>query len=340
MMPNPACRRKKKMLTQAAVALFALILATAGCSMLPTHAPKDETDAVVWKHRDQFVRLEPVSHGDEPAANNDHPFNLEPGRLREVLASLAVFYPKKEKTRPLFCLDELNILDESLSKGLASATPAQDVAFAVVGIHREKFSVFQDRSVTSGRVFFLDGRLNLILGRVHAAYDEEEDRRTHPFDTGSRKSRSASPWGAEKWEIASHEGLAFKKQGGETRADWLLLDPAPEFWKRTSGPGQEVGESIDAALDQLSEIGDKSTEIGAEQEQLRQEMDAMKRELELIRNAPPAPTPEKAAPSSEVAVPGLKEIETRLLRLRYLLDKQLITPEEYQAKRKEILDGL
>ena len=339
MMPNPACRRKKGMLPRAVVSVFVLILATAGCSMLPTHAQKDETDTVVWKHRDQFVRLESVSHGDEPAAKNDHPFNLEPGRFREILASLAVYYPRKEKTRPLFALDELNILAENLSNGLASATPAQDVAFAVVGIHREKFSVLQDRSVTSGRVFFLEGRLNLILGRVHAPYDEEEDRRTHPFDTGSRKKPSPSAWGAEKWEIASHEGLAFEKQEGVKRADWLLLDLAPEFWKRTSGVGQEVEESIDAALDQLSEIGDKSTKIGAEQEQLRQEMGAMKRELEQIRSAPPAPSPETAG-ASEAPVPGLKEIETRLIRLRSLLDKQLITPEEYQAKRKEILDDL
>ncbi len=339
MVPNPVCRRKKMKLPRAAVALLVLILATAGCSMLPTHTQKDETDAMIWKHRDQFVRLESVSPGDGLAAKNDHPFDLEPGRLREVLASLSVFYPEKEKTRPLFSSDELKILDESLSKGLASAAPAQDVAFAVVGIHREAFSVFQDRSVTSGRVFFLDGRLNLVLGQVHAPYDEEEDRRTHPFDTGSRKSPSSSPWGTEKWEIAPHEGLAFKKQGGVTRADWLLIDLASELWKGRPGLGQEAGESIDAALDQLNEIGDKSSKIGAEQEQLRQEMDAMKQELEQIRSAPPAPVPETAE-ASEAAVPGLKEIETRLLRLRYLLDKRLITPEEYQAKRKEILDEL
>lgn len=68
--------------------------------------------------------------------------------------------------------------------------------------------------------------------------------------------------------------------------------------------------------------------------------------LERVTVTPPPPSPEPVEtvqtppPLSHGAVPPVRSIEERLTVLEGLKKKGLISTEEYQAKRKEILDGL
>ena len=62
--------------------------------------------------------------------------------------------------------------------------------------------------------------------------------------------------------------------------------------------------------------------------------------MEPAKTAPVLPAAEQAPPSTQVVVPAARSMEERLIILEGLKNKNLITTEEYQAKRKQILDGL
>lgn len=291
----------------------------------------------LWKHRDQYVRLESQDRGAQPSGPNDHPVTLAPERIREMLGSLDVRYPKRDKIEPLFTSSELNTLQDAVSMGLAKATAGQDVTFAIVGIHRGLMSFSHDRSVTTGRIFFSKGKLNLILGRLHEEYNEEEDRRMHPFVPGRRKYKAPRSWETEKpYEIVKQGGVALKKQGDIERYDWLMLDPDPKLWKAIRAEKKAAKETAKAAFQEASQVRQKSAEVSAEQERLRAELESLKKDMRAIKQAP-AVVPAATQASRPEAGDSVK---VRLRRLKDLRDEELITEDEYRAKRQEILDSL
>lgn len=315
--------------------LFALTLAltilSLACATLDARADNNE---LIWKHRDQYVRLEPQDRGNQPPPPNDHPASLSPEQIQDMLGSLEIHYPKREKMEKLFTYSELTVLQEAVSEALAAAAPGQDVAFATVGVHRGLLSFSHDRAVTTGRIFFVDGKLNLIIGQLHEEYDENEDRRMHPFLPGSRKYTPPRSWEpAKPWEVVPQGGLAMKQQGDIERYDWLVLDPDPELWKAVRAEKQAAKETAKAAFQEASQVRQESAQVSAEQERLRAEVEALKQQMETLRQAP------KAAPVATPA-PAEDAIEGRLRRLQSLRDKGLITEEEYQAKRQEIIDSI
>ena len=69
---------------------------------------------------------------------------------------------------------EARVLSKFLAVGLAEAAPDEDVTFAVIGMHRglgvglfgrDLFA--KSQKATTGRVFYFNGRLNIIFGVIH-----------------------------------------------------------------------------------------------------------------------------------------------------------------------------
>lgn len=314
---------------------LALALTIMSLACMPPQAQAGSKERF-WRHRDQYVRLEPQDRGKQPPAPNAHPVNLEPARIREMLGSLEIRYPKRDKAETLFTSGELDVLQNTVSEALAAATPEQDVTFAIVGIHRGLFAFNHDRSVTTGRLFYVDGRLNLIIGRLHEEYNEDEDRRMHPFLPGSRKYKAPRSWDpAKPWEVVPMGGVAIKRQGDIERYNWLMLNPDPKLWKAVRAEKKAAKETAKAAFQEASQVRQESAQVSAEQERLRAEMEALKKQVQTLRQTPAA-TP-TAAPAPPAAT---DDVENRLRRLQSLHDKGLITDREYRAKRQEIIDSL
>jgi len=201
------------------VALFAALLAgPAGCA----HTAGRGGEAVarmVWQGRDQFVAIEKQDPSPNNAAANEHPVDIPAGRLRDALATVDVSYPDQDGEVPLFHDQELQILGNAVSKGLASAGPDEDVTFAVIGQRALLDGFLKERKVTTGRVFCRKGRLNFIFGDVLRDVKENEDRRLHPLLMGSQ---SITP--PHDWALAAKPGSAgFTME----RPDWITFPLAP-----------------------------------------------------------------------------------------------------------------
>ena len=241
---------------------------------------------LVWHEREQFVALERQDpNPDGPAPPNDHPADLSLERLVAFLDSLDLRPEENERPGPLFTKASLEILVPQLQQALRRASPGEDVTFAVIGLHDTLLGFAKRPKVTTGRMFYRNGRINLIVGLAQKDVNDREDRRLSPFTPGSRRAAAAGDWAL--LPHAGHGGVIL------ARRDWAV-----------------------------------STEDGGAP----------------AIPPPPAAHPVAPAPSCPVAGdarPGNSRTPAeRLATLNELKEKGLISEEEYQGKRREILNGL
>jgi hypothetical protein len=277
---------------------------------------------VLWEAGEQYVRLVAA----DTVVANQHPAAITPEEMQLVLESLSVPERRfiRKQLNPIFSPGEIQILSVALTRGLALARPNQDVTFVTTGFQPGTFT--QTRKANTGRVFFKDNKLHLIFGMIHhevRATDrqtgEQIDRRLHPFRVGSRYSETElSP------PPALTEGQVFyvDPKHGEEREDWLVLDIPALVARAEDGPAAE--EQLSPAL--LEDIARNKQET----ENIREELIKIKEVLFDFEEALQEIQQGK----------GSTPIEERLQVLKNLHDNGLISGDEYQAKRRELLDKL
>ncbi len=321
------------------IVLMALTTFTlSGCGTSLLGDGKTDPNTVIWKHRDQYVRLEPQDSDAGKTALNDHPASYSVEDLQKMLAAIEVIPGGGKDAVPLFTSTELDILGPAITQGLAQASPDQDVTFAIVGVHRAFVSFSNDRSVVTGRIFVENGKLNMIIGQLHEPYLEKEDRRIAPLLAGNRLYKPLPYW-KEQWEIVPMAGLDSKTSNGIERYDWLIMTPDPQLWKTALAEKKEAKETARDAFREASEVRETSTQLEAEQLKLRSELQEMKQTIQELQQSPAAAPAAVKAPATQ-APDAISKIEERLQTLQRLKSKGLITEQEFQAKRQEILDEI
>jgi hypothetical protein len=221
---------------------------------------------------------------------------------REVLREQLVQVRIDASAQTLFAADELTELLEPLSEALASAGPDDDVLLLSSA---RRGGLFVHQTAVTARLFVQGGRLQLIVNDTRYAFmDDLLGGRIQPrFTYGSRTRGSGA---------AIHGRTAEQK-----RSDWLALPttgaaPAPAAPASPLAPGQKAAAQPAPAAAPATSAPAVPAAPGAQ--------------------APAAPRPRD---------PGLAdEIEQRLLTLKRLRDRGLISEEEYQQKRREILQLL
>ena len=274
----------------AVLILFCFV--AAGCSQVKSILPSDKDAKLLFKSRDQYVRIvkqDAVKGMKIPP--NEHPVSLDMDQIRSALSSLEFMLPKQDKSNPVFAKPELENLEKYLSQGLAEAGPDEDVIFAVVGDYRAVYGLAKVPKYTTGRVFYREGRLNIIFGKIQEDYTSYAmyapvDRRINPLSPGSRSVPSE-----HVWTLLDQPDQSFNMTNNGVRSDWVILDLA--------------------SMEARAAMGEKAS-------------------------ASQAP----GMPSAQPTYGSHKTLEERLQILNDLKSKKLITEEEYQQKRLEMLKDL
>ena len=203
-----------------AVLLVLCLLAT-GCSTIKA-ITTGKDDKEFFRSREQYVRIikQDETKGVKPSPN-DHPVLLESSQLRTALSSLEFVLPKKDKSSPVFEKPELDVLEKYLGIALEQAGPDEDVSFAVVGNYLAVYGLAKEQMSTSARVFYKDGKLNIIFGDIHAKYYANVDRRVYPMAPGSRFLSKN-----HEWKLLSYPYQEFYMGPDGQRRDWLVIDLA------------------------------------------------------------------------------------------------------------------
>jgi len=254
-----------------------------------TDSSRDKVVRFEYNGPAAYVRIERIEAG---AKRNDFPYTIDAARLRAAL--LAVHVPS-DKNSALFIESELDEIVPPLSRALAQATGDQDVCFAVSGRHGS-FGPLSPRLVTTGRVFRVDGHLNIVFGMIRHDWEDQfkASGTLIPFEPGRR----AGP-------LRDEPTVSVDPAYGEIRrGDWLVLSDTP--------PPPAVATPAPAPAT-------PATAAPAPQ-------------------APPAATaPEQGTPAAR---PNYDAVAQRLRTLQKLRDDGLITQQEYEEKRREILKDL
>jgi hypothetical protein len=183
---------------------LAIILGTLSQSGCVNTAASPDAGAgeAIWEARDQFVKMIPA---EANATNpNQHPVKIDSEALFAALSTIEI-EPKNNKMKndlmlPLLDERALRYFAINLSDALAQAKPEQDIVFAVHTIV-EGSKLGLEKVSVSGRVFYTDNTLNLIIGDLFVAVLPKEfytskvkptfiDRSIHPHKLGSRTMTS------------------------------------------------------------------------------------------------------------------------------------------------------
>jgi hypothetical protein len=307
-------------------ALLALVVM--GCAGHDAVSINDKQDGkTFWTHRYQYVRLVPQDHcqGQDTAANS-HPRDLG-GRLRAVLESLRVDLPEQEKTAPVFTRAELGLVTEPLLQAFRKAAPDEDVALVIEGMHPGKYGL--QRCTLTARLFVRNGdELNVIFNRLHVPvndYDspmgmEATDYRLKPLVPGSRCEKAGEKFPA----LIANNVVRFHEQEGVPRKNWLTVSLAAQP-QPVPAPAPVVAPPVYQA---------SPPAIQAPAQTAPPAYQAPRQTTSPVQDANRI-----AAPPAQQQQPE-KTILERLQILKDLRVKGLITDQEYQEKKKAILDSL
>ena len=195
-----------------AVLAASVALALGSCSPLGSKTDKDGPEVLRYEYRPSlgFVRIERIESG---APDNAHPFGISIDAMRQKLASV------KFRGDPIFTGEELDELVPYLVAALKSVGSNEDVTFALTGSHG-LLGKFSPKTVTTGRVFVRDQRLNIIFGVVHdpfAILQLETPNVPQPFIPGTRAKRIDT-------KLAITPGMG--RLAGDGRPDWVTFETA------------------------------------------------------------------------------------------------------------------
>ncbi len=236
-------------------------------------------------------------------AVNQHPVSFSAEQLTRLLGQFYKLEGKKEPA-PYFSQDELNRLVVKLVPLFAKAKSTDDIEFGTS--FNESGSFLIPRKLNAGRLFVENGQLNLIIGMCAAEQDlayQQLNNQYRELDHGSRLKP------AEKLHCELLAGNNTERVNN--RSDWLKLN-------------------INLALTSNAVLVFPSA---------RKLTFGMSGSTDAVTaSAPTQSTAMSAKPPGSTT--SLSESEERLLTLKQLHDKGLITDAEYEQKRVEVIKGL
>ena len=269
-----------------------------------------------------------VEQDRSTAGKNDHPVKLDAKKISTALKALEFedkSFLRGEEIKLVFSIPQINLLGNQLAKGLKKARPEQDIIFVMEG-NESKLVVLTQKTFVTGRVFYKDGKLNIILGEYDLGRNDAVENLldksgrgniSYTFNHGKRSKESKKFDG----KLEDAPGIENKRLGKKFRKDWFVIDVelASKAYLAQLKESKNPSSFRDDKRLQL-----EAAKLSRERRQMRIEMARMRKEVKELSSAP--------AP--------IKSPEERFVTLEQLRKKELITQEEYESRRQEILNDI
>ena len=311
------------------VCLFTMVLVTSNLyalDLLSGIFSKEKVKSEIWDLNEQYVRLVQKENKSE---SNDHPVVVDAVEVQQALSSLQLWTEggllRDEEAIAVFPRKQAALIAGYVADALAKAAPDEDVTFNVRGYTDVMLSMVRRRQWTTGRVFFLDGKLNVIIGEhqkiidkakknVEGAFGIIDDYRDVHFQVGSRYHK-----GKMQGRVVTTKGV---KLGGDTagRPDWIVIDTkkAALAYREAQVPPAIRKEELKAKA--------AAAKLTLERRQMREEMARMRKEIQDMQTTAGGSNPQP--------------LEQRLATLQQLKDKGLISNEDYETRKDQILSEI
>lgn len=295
-------------------------------SLMLLAQPAAMADEVLWESGvNLYIK---ITDQDSKAGPNQHPVTLDPKEVTNALNTMEILEKRKadnDEVKNVFTFQQASLLGKYLANGLQRAGPDEDITFALVS-NKQSYVVLKETYYMAGRAFYADDRLNIIIGDYDRLPDKFRERAEashgntgevrYFFDNGKRGKASNF-----KYALLSRNGIDNYRDGNKTRRDWFLIDV-----KKASDAyvaAAEANKKVDPAEANAELIRQEAARIARERREMRMEMARMRKEME-----------------SRGGGGGTQSVEERLKQLDELKEQGLVTSDEYESKRREILSDI
>ena len=282
-------------------------------------------DEVLWESgQNLFIKITSQDKSKSgKTLPNSHPVKLNQTDIAEALELIKIWskdYYEGEDLERVFTVPISRHIAEHTAKGLLKAKPNEDIIFTLVARKAGMFGTSEPRWCT-GRVFYLDNKLNIILGEydhpgdklkeiVYGGTGTETVRYFFPTAKRAKASKSFTS------NIMKSDAIENGKVGSKIRKDWFVIDL--EKTKQVVAANKNVKRK---SSDEYKQSLEKA-KLAKERREMRLEMARIRQEMKKNKNT------------------GSTSIEERLEHLSTLKRKGLISDEEYEKKRIEILNDI
>ena len=292
--------------------------------LLVVFANQSYADEILWESGvNLFIKIiEQDKSKSGKTSPNNHPVTLNEKDIREALGLIKIWtkdFYKGGNAEKVFPFNIARLLGEHVGKGLQIANPNEDIIFTLV---KQKKGTLGDivASYQTGRVFFLDNQLNIIIGDYdnpgdklkEIVYGSALEKVRYSF----RRALRAKPSKKFKENTMVVEGITNQKVGSKFRRDWFIIDL--EKTKQVITANKNIKRKSSNEYKQSLE----KAKLAKERREMRLEMARIRQEMKKNKNT------------------GSTSIEERLENLSTLKQKGLISDEEYEKKRIEILNDI
>jgi hypothetical protein len=285
-----------------------------------------EKEGIIWSSGlNRYIKY--AEQDESKFGQNEHPVELNKKELQLALRALGIpddsFFASDEETKTIFTVQQIQLLSEQLPKALKNAKPDQDIIYVLESVETKLLGL-KEKAFIAGRIFFKEGKLNIIFGEYNFFRNEAFEKAYDPggqsavpynFNLGKRAKASK----AFKGIPVTVTGIENKKLN-EMRYDWFVINVkvAAEAYVAQKNKIKNPATKYDKQLEV------EATKLAKQRREMRAEMARMRKEVQAVSKG-----------SSSI-----KSIEERMATLDQLLGKKLITQEEYDSKRQEILNDI
>ncbi|MBI2338847.1 MAG: SHOCT domain-containing protein [Deltaproteobacteria bacterium] len=289
---------------------YGLLLPVVFAFALPGLARADAE--YIYRQRINWVKLDRASPKDVPLGSLKHPYTgLTVEQMEGMLLSVKIskrFLLKKEiDSADVFNSYEAKKYAPFIVEALAKATPDQVAHFSI--IHKRPFFILRNDRLTMGNVWAADDGIHFQFQKLFAKITGDYEASAQ-MDKAIRNAKSL------RVTLEAGEG----QQLSYASATEIILDPGYDF------VAQAYREQEEDRLAEEEEMKGKKAKKEA------------KKKKEESQDLSPAPTASRAAKNAPSSASG--DVAARLRRLDALKKEKLITEQEYQQKRKEILSEI
>lgn len=290
-----------------------------------------QADEVLWQSgKNLYIKLteqDKTAAGERPQPN-DHPVELDRNQVTNALRLMQIWnenYIRTNEAITVFSTQQARLLGEYIARGLRQAGPDEDIVFALVKKERGFLSI-ETREYLAGRAFYVDGRLNIIIGDYAKPADRFKERMVQSHGGGDEVQYYFTH--GKRGKSSGFDERVIGKDGIEARqgrSDWYRIDVerASRTYLAEQREREQGNEGGDAASVAATEAYQReAARLAKERREMRLEMARMRKELQQAKQGESL------------------SIEERLQRLEELKDKGLITEQEYGQRRSAILDEL
>jgi hypothetical protein len=264
---------------------------------------KEVETRTIWESGEGYIRLfKEVGSGK----TYQHPFHFHEGDMKRIL--LSIYYSKHQffhwsTSSRVFEEDQAGVLSPFFQRAFLDAGPEDLVEFYLPATSQKLLGLSGDTHLTRGCAF--------VQGdRIHFHFDNIQQK-IRSYSTHTEDQEPLPPSG---WKLVPQQGQACGREGfsgDPEKADlhWLTIDLNSPLLAAPAAPPAPA--ALPAAPQDASGPVQKAGGAGT---------------------APAARAPE--------ATPAVKTpAREKLQELKKMMEEGLITPQDYDRKKREILDG-